>query len=154
MRTDLQDQLKAFALSLPEGITMTLHDVPVGRYPGPRATVIVLTEQGAIQAGLVNPQDEFWQTIKAGELIEFDPSKSCTLNFSATFGSDAESILGVFQAASGVTLSDPQLQTAISTGLEVAATGEPSIRSLVERWAQEEELENFAAAVKTSMTHG
>lgn len=99
----------------------------------------------------MNSHDEFWQLFKAGELIELDPSKGCALNIAATFGSNAESILAVFQAASGVKLSESQIQDAISTGLEVAATGEPSERSLVERWAQVEELESFAAAVKAAM---
>jgi len=99
----------------------------------------------------MNPQDEFWQLFKAGELIELDPSKGRTLNSAATFGSHAESILAVFQAASGVRLSESQTQDAITTGLEVAATGEPSVRSLVERWEQVAGLESFAAAVKAAM---
>lgn len=99
----------------------------------------------------MNPQDEFWQLFKAGELIELDPSKGRAVNIAATFGSNAESILAVFQAASGVKLSESQIQDAKTTGLEVAATGEPSVRSLVERWAQVDGLVSFAAAVKAAM---
>lgn len=94
---------------------------------------------------------EFWQLFKAGELIELDPSKGRSSNIAATFGSHAEGILAVCQAASGVRLSKSQTQDAITAGLEVAATGEPSVRSLVERWEQVAGLESFAAAVKAAM---
>jgi len=99
----------------------------------------------------MNHQDEFWQLFKAGELIELDSSKGCALNLAATFGNNAESILAVFQAASGVKLSESQVQDAKTTGLEVAATSEPSVRSLVERWAQVDGLKAFAEAVKAAM---
>lgn len=99
----------------------------------------------------MNPQDEFWQLFKAGELIELDPSQGRGLNIAATFGSNAESILAVFQAASGVRLNESQIHDAITTGLEVAATGEPSVRSLVERWVQVDGLVSFAVAVKAAM---
>ncbi|ORE47691.1 hypothetical protein BKN49_05700 [Pseudomonas aeruginosa] len=99
----------------------------------------------------MNHQDEFWQLFKAGELIKLDTGKSHTLNFAATFESDAESILAVFQAASGVKLSNDQIQAAKATGLELAAMGEPSVRSLVERWSRVDGLEDFALAVKATM---
>jgi len=99
----------------------------------------------------MNPQDKFWQLFKAGELIELDPSKGRALNIMATFSNDAESILAVFQVASGVKLSESQVQDAKTTGFEVAAKGEPSVRSLVERWAQVDGLESFASAVKAAM---
>lgn len=99
----------------------------------------------------MNPQDEFWQLFKSGELIELDASKGHALNIAATFGIHAESILAVFQEASGVRLSQSQAQDAISTGLEVAATGDPSVRSLVECWENVAGLESFAAAVKAAM---
>lgn len=99
----------------------------------------------------MNPQDEFWQLFKAGELIELNPSKGRALNIAETFGSNAESILAVFEAASSVKLSESQFQDAKTTGLEVAATGEPSVRSLIERWEQVAGLESFAAAVKAAM---
>ncbi|WP_218826465.1 hypothetical protein, partial [Pseudomonas aeruginosa] len=38
-----------------------------------------------------------------------------------------------------------------TAGLELAAGGEPTVRSLVERWALVEGLEDFAAAVKAAM---
>ncbi|WP_153785367.1 hypothetical protein [Pseudomonas sp. EMN2] len=96
-------------------------------------------------------QDEFWQLCKAGELIELDPRKGRALNIAAGFGNEADSILAVFQAASGVKLSDVQIQDAKATGLEVAAAGEHSVHSLVERWAQVGGLESFAAALKVAM---
>ena len=99
----------------------------------------------------MNPQVEFWQLSKAGELIELDSSNGRALNFAATFGTNTESILAVFQAASCVKLSESQINDAKTAGLEVAATGEPSVRSLVERWAQVDGLESFAAAVKAAM---
>lgn len=99
----------------------------------------------------MHSQDEFWQLFKAGELIELDPSKGRALNIAETFGSNAESILAVFQAVSSVKLSESQFQDAKTTGLEVAATGEPSVRSLVERWGQVAGLESFAASVKAAM---
>lgn len=99
----------------------------------------------------MNPQDEFWQLFKASDLIELDSSTGRPLNIAATFANDAESILAVFQAASGVKLSDAQAQEAITTGLEVAIAGEPSVRTLVERWALLDGLENFAAAIKAAM---
>ncbi|HEJ2342743.1 TPA: hypothetical protein ACWLUJ_005712 [Pseudomonas aeruginosa] len=99
----------------------------------------------------MNPQDEFWQLLKAGELIELDASQGRALNIAATFGSDAESILAIMQTASGVRLSESQTQDAIATGLAVSATGEPSVRSLVEHWEQVAGLESFAAAVKAAM---
>jgi hypothetical protein len=99
----------------------------------------------------MNHQDEFWHLLKAGELIELDSNKGCTLNLAATFSINAESILAVFQAASGVKLSESQVQDAKTTGLEVAATSEPSVRSLVERWSQVDGLKGFAAAVKAAM---
>ncbi|WP_137162225.1 hypothetical protein [Pseudomonas asiatica] len=83
--------------------------------------------------------------------IELDPSKALPINVAATFSSDAESILAVFQVATSVKLSDAQVQDAKTTGLEVAATGEPSVRSLVDRWAEVSGLESFAAAVKSAM---
>ncbi|WP_221624961.1 hypothetical protein, partial [Pseudomonas aeruginosa] len=55
------------------------------------------------------------------------------------------------EAASGTKLSDSQLRAAKTAGLELAAGGEPTVRSLVECWALVEGLEDFAAAVKAAM---
>ncbi len=99
----------------------------------------------------MHSQDEFWQLFKAGELIELDHSKGRAQNIAETFGSNAESILAVLQAVSSVKLSESQFQDAKTTGLEIAATGEPSVRAMVERWGQVAGLESFAAAVKAAM---
>ncbi|EMH7958342.1 hypothetical protein ACJYHJ_004204 [Pseudomonas aeruginosa] len=96
-------------------------------------------------------QDEYWQLFKAGELIQLDAGEPRVLNLASSFHSDADSILGVFEAASGTKLSDSQLRAAKTAGLELAAGGEPTVRSLVERWALVEGLEDFAAAVKAAM---
>lgn len=47
MRSELQNKLIAFGQSLPEGVTMSLHDLPVGISPVPRVTAVVLSENGA-----------------------------------------------------------------------------------------------------------
>ncbi|WP_422768485.1 hypothetical protein, partial [Pseudomonas aeruginosa] len=83
----------------------------------------------------LRPQDEYWQLFKAGELIQLDAGEPRVLNLASSFRSDADSILEVLEAASGTKLSDSQLRAAKTAGLELAAGGEPTVRSLVECWA-------------------
>lgn len=85
-------------------------------------------------------------------LLNLGSSQAITpLNVAARFAEDAGSLLGLFQAASGVNLTVQQNDLARSVGLSVAAEQVPNVRLLADAWAKEPSLAAFAAAVRWNM---
>lgn len=147
---DLRQTLISILQDLPEGANVRdLRNAVLGIETEQVKPLLDALDQ--MTNATLRPQDEYWQLFKAGELIQLDTGEPRVLNLASSFRSDADSILGVLEAASGTKLSDSQLRAAKTAGLELAAGGEPTVRSLVERWALVEELEEFAAAVKAAM---
>ncbi|RMR16852.1 hypothetical protein ALP90_200218 [Pseudomonas amygdali pv. ulmi] len=47
LNAELRDQVKALGWTVPKGVEMRLHVVPVGQLPGQRASITVITEKGS-----------------------------------------------------------------------------------------------------------
>lgn len=147
---DLRQTLISILQDLPEGANVRdLQNAVLGIETEQVKPLLDALDQMA--NATLRRQYEYWQLFKAGELIQLDAGEPRVLNLASSFRSDADSILEVLEAASGTKLSDSQLRAAKTAGLELAAGGEPTVRSLVECWALVEGLEDFAAAVKAAM---